>query len=192
MPDLVKNSRAHRGAAVAAFSAALTVGALAGCTGQQKTAEGEAPYGAPANSAASPAPAASPADTGAVAGGPGGMMPMGGGDPMAPLTPTPELDQKIADAEKGADKKAVAAAYAARGTFRMNDDNAGQRVKYREALADYRKALAADPANAEAKQNKEMIESIYRSMGRPIPGEEDAKGAGAGGAKPAPPGPAKK
>ncbi len=92
----------------------------------------------------------------------------------APLTPTLELDKKITEAEKGKDKKATAAAYAARGTVRMNDDKAGAKVKYRAALDDYRKALSLDPENAEAKTNKEMIESIYKSMGRPIPGEEDS------------------
>ncbi|MDX1933690.1 MAG: hypothetical protein SFU56_13920 [Capsulimonadales bacterium] len=112
------------------------------------------------------------------AGGPGGVMPQGAPGAMpgmamasAPLTKTPELDQKIADAEKGKDKKKIAAAYAERGTFRMNDDAAGARVKYRAALEDYRKAQAADPGNAEAAGNKKMIEDIYKSMGRPVPGE---------------------
>jgi hypothetical protein len=98
----------------------------------------------------------------------------GMGAPDAPLTPTPEMDKKIAEAEKGTDKKALAAAYADRGTFRMNDEDAGAKVKYRAALDDYRKALDADPQNEEAKKNKEMIESIYKSMGRPIPGEEES------------------
>ena len=99
-------------------------------------------------------------------GGPGGAT--------APLTPTPELDKAIAAAEKGKDKKATAVAYATRGTVRMNDDAAGAKVKYRAALEDYRKALSLDAANEEAAKNKEMIESIYKSMGRPIPGEEDS------------------
>gem|GEM_PF-6608284 len=101
---------------------------------------------------------------------------MGGGNPTAPLTPTPELDKKIADAEKGGDKKVIAAAYAERGYARMTDDNAGARVKYRAALEDFRAALKLDPNNAEATKNKQMIEDIYRSMGRPVPGEEGGEG----------------
>lgn len=99
----------------------------------------------------------------------GGPMMAGQTPPNAPLTKTPEMDQAIATADKGKDKKAIAAAYAARGTFRMNDAAAGARIKYKAALEDYRKALAADPTNAEAKSNKEIIEGIYKSMGRPIP-----------------------
>lgn len=109
-----------------------------------------------------------------MAGGPMMGGPMAGGGqapPNAPLTPTAEMDKKIVETEKGGDKKAVAAAYAARGTFRMNDAAAGTKIKYKAALADYRKALAADPTNAEAKDSKAMIESIYKSMGRPVPGE---------------------
>ncbi|MBC7806303.1 MAG: hypothetical protein H7145_09140 [Akkermansiaceae bacterium] len=118
-------------------------------------ADGEGP---PSGAGAPPGPAA---------GGP--MMGGGGGDPMAPLTPTPELDKAIQAAEAKADKKSIAAAYASRGYSRMTDDNAGQRIKYRKALEDFRVALKNDPANAKAKQNMEVIEQIYTSMGRPIP-----------------------
>ena len=97
---------------------------------------------------------------------------MGMAPPTAPLTPTPELDKKVTDAEKGSDKKAIAAAYAARGTFRMNDAAAGARVKYRKALADFRKALANDPANAEASTGLKTIEGIYQSLGRPVPQDD--------------------
>ncbi len=110
----------------------------------------------------------------------GGMA----GDPNAPLTPTPDLDSIIAGLEKGKDKKALAAAYATRGYERMTDENAGARVKYRKALEDYRVALKNDPTNEKASKNKEVIENIYRDMGRPIPGEETAGGAGT-----TPPGP---
>lgn len=150
----------------------------------------KAPYGAPAASAA---PVAAPPDApqtapatgdakmappslpaGGAPGATGGAAPMMGmgGDPTAPLTPTPEMDVAITKAEASKDAKAIAKAYADRGTFRMNDGKAGARVKYRAALDDYRKALAADPANAEAKNNKDMIENIYRSMNRPIPGAD--------------------
>lgn len=86
------------------------------------------------------------------------------------LTPTPQLDAKIASLQKsGKDKKALAAAYADRGDKRMMDDPAAPRVKYRAALQDYRSALKYDPSNVQAKANKAILEAIYRKMGRPIP-----------------------
>ncbi len=41
--------------------------------------------------------------------------------------------------------------------------------KYSKALKLYRESLKADPHDAEAKKWVDMIESIYKSMGRPIP-----------------------
>ncbi len=41
--------------------------------------------------------------------------------------------------------------------------------KYPVALRVYREVLKADPKNEEAKQAVQTIESIYTSMGRPIP-----------------------
>lgn len=88
-------------------------------------------------------------------------------------TSTPQLAGKIAALEKsGKDKKALAAAYAARGYTCMTDNNAAPRLKYRAALGDFRRALTLDPANAIAKQNVALIEGIYKSMGRPIPNSE--------------------
>jgi len=158
----------------------LTAAALlAGCTLQEAkdtTSPTPAPDTGPPPAAT--APSAAGGEPTMQAGGPGGPImggaPMMGGGmapPTAPLTATPELDKKVAAAEKGGDKKVLAAAYATRGTARMNDAKAGPRVKYRAALSDYRKALQADPTNAEAKANKEMIENIYKQMGLPIPGE---------------------
>lgn len=116
------------------------------------------------------------AAAGPMAGGPGGPM-MGGGGAGGPmmgggdLKPTPQLDAKIAEAEKKGDKKALGQALADRGYAKMMDEDAAPRVKYRAALADYRLALKADPNNAKAKENKKTIEDIYKSMGRPVPGE---------------------
>lgn len=42
-------------------------------------------------------------------------------------------------------------------------------VKYPAALKIYREVLKVDPANAEAKEWIGMIESIYQSMGKPVP-----------------------
>lgn len=41
--------------------------------------------------------------------------------------------------------------------------------KYPKSLKVYREVLTYDPKNKKAKENKEMIEQIYKSMGRPIP-----------------------
>jgi len=101
---------------------------------------------------------------------PGAPATAGADDAYAPLSPTPELDKAIADAAKGKDKKKLADAYTARGAFRTRgDEKAGQRVKYRAALSDFRKALEANPANPDAKAGKNEIEQIYTMMGRPIP-----------------------
>ena len=135
---------------------------------QQATPPALPPGSMPTAGNASSAPPGPP-----MAGSPnaGGPM-MGSGDPMAPLTPTPALDAAIKTAESKPDKKAIAVAYSKRGYARMTDDSAGQRIKYRMALEDFRTALKNDPYNAEAKENKATIENIYTSMGRPIPGTE--------------------
>jgi len=176
---------------VALFPTALVVAFLLG----RYTAPSGAPAGAPAGEAgAAPmssqpaafAPAQPAAGTGeapgaanapaAMAAG-GGEAPYAGGQkapggdvsPEAPLSPTPGLDAKIAQAEKSGDKKAISAAYTERGSTRMYDERAGRRVKYRAALDDFRKAVAADPTNDTAKSAKETIESIYQSMHKEIP-----------------------
>lgn len=41
--------------------------------------------------------------------------------------------------------------------------------KYKPALQRYRRILELDPGNQEAMVNKEQIEEIYESMGKPIP-----------------------
>lgn len=67
-------------------------------------------------------------------------------------------------------RKAHARAATALGTAVMNSQAARSRSqKYVEALKLFREALAIDPSDAEAKQNKELIESIYLSMGKKIP-----------------------
>ena len=115
---------------------------------------------------AAPAPEAAPAAAPPMA---------GAADPYAPLSKTPELDAKIAEAEKSGNKAALADAYVKRGMFRMRDDDkAGQRIKYRAALSDFRKALKIPGNNTDALVGKNQIESIYTSMGRPVPSEAEA------------------
>lgn len=48
-------------------------------------------------------------------------------------------------------------------------DNALPVMKYRQALKLFRRSLELDPSNQQAVAEKEQIEGIYRSMGRPIP-----------------------
>lgn len=43
------------------------------------------------------------------------------------------------------------------------------RAKYPKALKHYREVRKVDPKNAHAKQQIDLIEGIYKSMGRPIP-----------------------
>ncbi len=55
------------------------------------------------------------------------------------------------------------------GTASMLSPALDRKVKYRQALRLYREALKLDPKNEEARNNSEMIVSIYRQMGRPVP-----------------------
>jgi hypothetical protein len=129
------------------------------------------PHAAPKAPKAPEAPKAPAASDASTLGGP--MA--GAADPYAPLSKTPELDAKIAEAEKSGDKAALVDAYVKRGMFRMRDDDkAGQRVKYRAALSDFRKALKISGNDTNALVGKDQIESIYTGMGRPVPSEAEA------------------
>jgi TPR repeat protein len=54
-------------------------------------------------------------------------------------------------------------------TGTMLADSLGPKEKYPGALKLYREALKVDPNNKEALSNKDLIEGIYKQMGRPIP-----------------------
>jgi len=45
----------------------------------------------------------------------------------------------------------------------------GTSVKYKQALRVYREVLKVDPTNPVAKKESDLIISIYKSMGRPVP-----------------------
>jgi hypothetical protein len=47
-----------------------------------------------------------------------------------------------------------------------------QKVKYRTALLHYREVMKADPSNTAAKDDADAIVTIYKSMGREVPGGE--------------------
>jgi hypothetical protein len=150
----------------------LALACLWGCTPTEpadKTDE-EAVKNA-AKGAASPAPSTVPADAKPTPAMVDFGKSAGGGMPLAgmKMTATPELDTAIEKAEKDADKTKIGAAYADRGYVRMNDDAASPKIKYRTALSDFKKSLAADPKNVKALKAKKAIEDVYASMGIPVP-----------------------
>ena len=55
------------------------------------------------------------------------------------------------------------------GLATMDSDELSPKEKYPGALRLFREALKVDPANEDAQKNKDLIESIYRQMKRPIP-----------------------
>ena len=81
--------------------------------------------------------------------------------------------KKAFDAKKedAAVKGEYVKATVALGDANMYSTDLDAKVKYRTALKYYREALKTDPANKEAGASKDMIESIYKQMGRPIPEE---------------------
>jgi hypothetical protein len=145
------------------FLTAATALALSGCSTNEAPAESSAPKVDSAATTPAPVESAAPPATAAA------------DDAFAPLTKTPELDAKIAKFTKSGDKKGLAVALTERGNFRMNDDAAGKKVKYRAALEDFNAALVADKTNADAKASKALIEGIYQQLGLPVPGTEPAK-----------------
>ncbi len=103
--------------------------------------------------------------------------PYGGGGSSAggaSGTDTAALDAKIEQAEAKAkaagasktDKQAAAAAYLERANVFYTASNPSL---YKFALRDFRRTLKYDPANEVARDRKQQIEEIYKSMGRPVP-----------------------
>lgn len=66
-------------------------------------------------------------------------------------------------------KKRYVVATVRYGTAAMTSSVLDRKLKYKKALGLYREALKIDPNNEEAKNNSQMIVSIYKSMGRPVP-----------------------
>ncbi len=66
-------------------------------------------------------------------------------------------------------KRARADAHMKYANYLMYDSPLPPHQKYPGALKQYRVVVSLDPANQEAKQDINMIESIYQQMGRPIP-----------------------
>lgn len=66
-------------------------------------------------------------------------------------------------------QKVLSEAYTGKADGLMNNAALPPRQKYPEALRGYRKAVDLDKDNKKAKEGVDMIEVIYKQMGRPIP-----------------------
>jgi hypothetical protein len=148
---------------------AVAVGMLMGCAKSEQADNSAAPAPAPpgANPMSSPGPPGAPN-----AGPAGGASSAGAGE-----APHPEMAKKVSDLEAAyaknpsdaATKKQLVAATYEYGHTVMTDPDLSPRIKYRTALKEFRRVLVLDPNHKQAASEKEMIESIYRQMGRPIP-----------------------
>ena len=105
----------------------------------------------------------------------GGMPPMmAGGDKPSPRTTA--LQKKAQQIEAQYKKKPnpklrsqLAEADYQYGHALMMDNALSPRLKYRQSLAALRQALKLNPQHKQAKADKDLIEGIYRQMGRPVP-----------------------
>jgi tetratricopeptide (TPR) repeat protein len=97
--------------------------------------------------------------------------PTTGGVPQGDL----KKDQADYDATKAAyakdpkTKNAYVQATIKLATDTMGANSLESKVKYPAALKLYREALKVDPTNKDAMGYKNLIEGIYKQMGRPIP-----------------------
>lgn len=80
------------------------------------------------------------------------------------LEPLHKANPKDADVNK-----TLAEAHLKYGDSFMYNENLPPRQKYRPALKQYRQVLVYDPANKDAKAKINVIETIYKQMGMPIP-----------------------
>lgn len=175
-----------RNALLSLLLLAISVHVACATSGDQAARNVAAPAAAPSSpaSSASPAPPAAPLPADAppisTAHGDGGFAPAAApaasssGTSAKPEMDTAALDAKIKQAEARAkasgageaDRRAAAEAYFERG---YKYYTAQQPALYKFALGDFRRVLRYQPTHAEAKEIINQIESIYRSMGRPVP-----------------------
>lgn len=104
--------------------------------------------------AAAPTPGEKPAESKAV----DSTTTDGGGKAAEPPAPAVSEDKQNQAQKLAEDAEKV-----------MLDPNLAPKQKYPEALGMFRDALEIDPNNALAKQSVQLIEDIYKSMGRPVP-----------------------
>lgn len=108
---------------------------------------------------------------------PGAAAVPGGGKAFIPAESLEALqktyDQAKAAYTKDPKKNAKAFADAAYNLgAKLEYSDKPSHVKYPGALKLFREAAKADPTNQEAKDGADMIVSIYKQMGKPIPGGE--------------------
>lgn len=153
-----------------AIAILLIANGLAACT--SPTVSTSTNSNALVNANSSPSPGANGGVTSAHGGSSAPNVPMA--TSIVENLDTAAYDAKITQAEakakqpnaSDADKRAAATAYVERGNVFYN---AGVPTYYKFALRDFRIALKYQPDNAEAKEKRDMIVSIYNSMGRPVP-----------------------
>ncbi len=76
-------------------------------------------------------------------------------------------------AETDAGKTALVESYIAFGDYMTYESSVSPRQgKYHRALIEYRKALELDRGNSKVMTEIRQIEEIYRSMGKPVPGDD--------------------
>ena len=91
-------------------------------------------------------------------------------EPLAKAATAAEAKMKKSPKDAGAKKAYVEAAYKF-GHAAEYGDKLPPTVRYRAALAMYRKALAVDPKHQPSLAEKQQIEAIYKNMGMPVPGK---------------------
>jgi tetratricopeptide (TPR) repeat protein len=83
---------------------------------------------------------------------------------IAVLEPAVKANPK--DAES---KAALAGIHLKYGDSFFYNESLPPRQKYRPALKQYRQTLVYDPQNKDAKSKVQVIETIYKQMGMPVP-----------------------
>lgn len=80
-----------------------------------------------------------------------------------------ETDAQFRKTKSESDKKKCIVKQLEAANYLMFEADLPPREKYKPALERYRRVLELEPGNEEALANKEQIEEIYRSLGKPIP-----------------------
>jgi len=93
------------------------------------------------------------------------------GDPKADkfTKEADNADAKYQKTKSDPDKSECITKQLTAANYLMFEANLSPKKKYKPALQRYRRVLELDPNNAEAKENKQQIEEIYKSMGMQIP-----------------------
>ncbi len=66
-------------------------------------------------------------------------------------------------------RQSMISAYMKYGNYYMFNDTLAPRIKYPNALKQYREVLKLDPNHQDAKDNETQIVDIYKMMGREVP-----------------------